>query len=146
MEILFKPFQADPDRDVDKLNQLAEALYERVGKYWFDDMRALFLRHIMNGASPRTLAEAMTVVSAFPRKSGIPSGDALRKTERDVTLVKLLMAVRDTKIHEIRNRVVHKGAYRPTRAEEQLAYTEATDTLIPLTSYLDLNDEIDYYV
>jgi hypothetical protein len=113
VEILLKPFSSDPERDPDKLTKLEEELYNKVKTYTFDNMRALFLQHIVTGSSPRNLKEAEAKLSDFP-KPQIPS-DAAIKAITDTKLIPLLEVVKNTKIHAMRNLVVHKRAYRPTR-------------------------------
>jgi Protein of unknown function (DUF2934) len=145
VEMLFKPFGFEPDLDINKLNQLATELYKKVRKYGFVDMRSLFLLHIMNGNSPNNLTQSKKMLAAFPNKPSAPKYNALKKAVKDTTLLKLLKSIKDSKIHEMRNRVIHQGAYRPTREDVDLAYTETADTLLALTSYLDLNDDISHY-
>jgi hypothetical protein len=55
------------------------------------------------------------------------------------------MAVKNTKVNETRNLVVHKIAYRPTREEADRAYKEAIETLPLLTNHLNLDDDINHY-
>ena len=144
--MLFKPFGSEPDRNIDKLNQLATELYKKVRKYGFVDMRSLFLLHIVNGNSPNNLTESQKMLAAFPNKPSAPKYNALKKTVKDTYLLKLLKAIKDSRIHEMRNRVIHQRAYRPRREDVDQAYTETADTLLPLASYLDLDDDISHYI
>src|ERR1700730_15906808 len=93
---------------------------------------------------PCNLTEAEAVLSAFPNPQ-IPS-DAAIKAMTDTNLIPYLEAIKKSKIHEMRNLVVHKRAYRPSREEVDLAYKDTTDTLPALTIRLDLNDDINYYL
>jgi hypothetical protein len=143
--LLYKPFGCDSDRDIDMFNRLDEALYNEIKKCGFADMRALFLWRVVSGSPlPRNLTEAEAVLSAFP-KPQIPS-DAAIKAMTDTNLIPFVEAIKKSKINEMRNLVVHKRAYRPSREEVDLAYKGTTDTLFPLTIRLDLNDEIDHYL
>ena len=145
VNLLFKPFGSESDRDPDKFNRLEEQLYNEIKKYGFADMRALFLQHVVTGSPlPRNLTEAETVLSAFP-KPRLPRNAEIRAIT-DKNLIPYLEAVKNTKIHETRNLVVHKYAYRPSREEVDLAYKETTDTLLPMTTRLDLNDDLNYYL
>ena len=145
VNLLFKPFGSDADRDIGMFNRLDEELYNEIKKYGFADMRALFLQHVVIGSPlPRNLTEAEAVLSAFP-KPQIPS-DAAIKAMTDTNLIPYIEAVKKSRIHEMRNLVVHKRAYRPSREEVDLAYKDTTDTLPALTIRLDLNDDINYYL
>ena len=118
VKILFTPFSSDPKHDTETLSQLEEELYNKIKKYGFAEMRALFLQHVVTKCSPTNLMEAEAVLSAFP-KPQIPSDAAIRALA-DAKLVSLLQTVKKTKIHEMRNFVVHKHAYRPVRHEVDL--------------------------
>jgi len=120
VNLLYKPFGGDSHRDIDMFNRLDEALYNEIKKYGFVDMRALFLWHIVTGSPlSRNLTEAEAVLSAFP-KPKIPS-DAAIKAMTDTNLIPFVEVVKKSKINEMRNLVVHKRAYRPSREEVDLA-------------------------
>lgn len=145
VELLYKPFGADPDQELADLNQLSEELHEKFKEHTFTRMRALFLRHMVTRPSPKNLVEAAAVVAALPDRPGDPK-DAAIESLGDAKLVPLLKALKATAIHTLRNRVVHKQAYRPTREEAQAALEQTGSILIPLTSHLQLHDEINWYM
>lgn len=145
VELLYKPFGADPDRELADLNRLSEELHEKIKEHTFTRMRALFLQHIVTGRSPKNLAEAAAVVAVLPDRPGDPK-DAAIESLGDARLVPLLKALKATSIHTLRNQVVHKRAYRPTREEVDAALEETRSILFPLTSLLRLYDEINWYM
>jgi hypothetical protein len=142
VELLYKPFGADPD--LVKLKQLSEELHEKMKKNTFCPMRALFLQQMITGCSPENLAEAAMMIAALPDKPQDPKDESI-KNLGNIKLVPLLKALKNTKIHELRNRVVHKQAFRPTRGEVEAALGEARSILFPLTNQLQLRDEINWY-
>lgn len=127
------------------LNSLSKELHEKIKKHTFAPMRALFLSHIVTGPSPKTLAEASSVLSAFPNRPNDPS-DAAIESHNDVRLVPLLKALKRTTINKLRNQIVHKRAYRPTREQVEEALEETRSILFPLTTRLELYDEINWYM
>lgn len=145
VELLYKPFAADPDQDLADLNRLSEELREKLQKHTFARMRALFLQHIVNGPSSKDLADAAAVIAGLPDNPGDPKDTAIESLG-DAKLVPLLKALKATSINTLRNRVVHKQAYRPTRAEVEAALQETRSILFPLTSHLQLYDEINWYM
>jgi hypothetical protein len=145
VELLYKPFSTDPDQELAKLNQLSEALYEKIKKYTFTPMQAMFLQYIVTGRSPKNLLEAAAMVAALPECQVNPK-DAAIESLGDGKLVPLLKALKATSIHRMRNRVVHKQAYRPTREETEAALKETRSILFPLTSHLQLYDDINWYM
>lgn len=145
VELLYKPFGADPDQELTDLNRLSEELHGKIEEHTFTRMRALFLCHIVTGHSPKNLVEAAAVVAALPDRPGDPK-DAAIESLGDVRLVSLLKALKATSIHTLRNQVVHKRAYRPTREEVDAALEETRSILFPLTGCLRLYDEINWYM
>jgi len=139
VELLYKPFDAAPGQKLADLHRLSKKLYHKIKKYAFSDMRALFLEHVVAGRSPKNLDEAAVVVTALPDRPGEPKDAAIERLG-DAKLVPLLKALKATCIHTLRNRVVHKQAYRPTREEVEKAIKETQDVLFPLTYYLHLDD------
>lgn len=105
VNLLFKLFGSDPERDIDKFNRLDEKLYNEIKKYPFADMRALFLQYVLTGSSlPHNLTEAEAVLSALP-KPQMPSNAAIRAIT-ETNLIPYLEAIMNTKILEMRNLVV----------------------------------------
>ncbi len=137
VELLDKPFRADPEQERADLNRLSEELYNKIKEHAFTGMRALFLEHIVTRRSARTLAEAAAIVAALPDRPREPKNAAIESLG-DAKLVPLLKALKATGIHTLRNRVVHKEAYRPTREEVDEAIEETRSVLFPLTRYLQL--------
>jgi hypothetical protein len=145
VELLYKPFGADPNPDLTEMNRLGDELQNKTKEHTFAPMRALFLQHVVNGRSPNNLAESAGVIAALPDRPGDPR-DAAIQGLGDAKLVPLLMALKATEINTLRNRVVHKHAYRPTREEAQSALDETRSILFPLTSHLQLYDDINWYM
>jgi len=143
VELLYKPFRSDPDQDIAVLNHLSNELQRKIKKYTFVPMRALFLAHIVAGHSPKTLAEASAEVSALSKPSK-DAEDATIESLGDAKLVSLLKDLKHTNIHTLRNQVVHKRAYRPTREEVEAALEETRSILFPLSNRLQLDNEFDW--
>jgi len=108
-------------------------------------MRALFLQHIVAGRSPQGLNEAATLVAGLSDKPGDPKDSAIEALG-DAALVPLLMALKRAAINNLRNRVVHKQAYRPRREDVETALQETRSIVFPLTARLKLYDEINWYM
>lgn len=144
-ELLYKPFAADPDKDINQLNRIAEQLAEKVADHAFGGMRALFLRQFVSAASPKSLVEAEAAIEALEDRPNEPA-DAELESLPDERLVVLLKAVKRTTLHRLRNQVVHKRAYRPTRDEAEAALQETRSVLFPLSQRLRLYDDINWYM
>lgn len=144
VQLIYEPFGADPTCKLADLNRLAEELYEKIKDRSFARMRALFLYYLANKCSAMNFREAANLIANLPNPSGDPKDEAI-ETLSDSSLVALLKALKATNIHTLRNRIAHKQAYRPTRDEVELALKETRDILFPLTSLLNLCDDINSY-
>lgn len=144
VELLYKPFAKDDAQDVDHLNQLSEQLAKKVKKHTFARMRALFLRQLVSGSHPASLPEAEVAILGLADEPTDPT-DSEIEAVGDPALVNLLKALKQITIHEVRNRVVHKRAYRPSRDEVESAIESARKLLFPLTHRLCLYDDINWY-
>jgi len=145
VELLYKPFAHDMGKDINHLSRLTEQFSENVKERTFAPMRALFLRQFIDGPRPANLAEAEAAIAGLEDHPSNPK-DAELEALGDRQLVVLLKAVKRTAINILRNRVVHKQAYRPTREEAEAALQEARSLLFPLTNCLGLYDDINWYM
>ena len=169
VELLYKPFAANPDQ-LDRLNRLSKKLENRIKTYTFHPMRTLFLWQITKQRSAATFDEAEETIKALKKKNkptcsslagaldcmrpsmrkpaypDRPPKDSEIETLSDAKLIPLLKALRDTTIHKLRNSVVHKQAYRPTREEVEDSLKETRSILFPLTYHLRLHDDPNGYM
>jgi hypothetical protein len=115
VELLFKPFAADPNHDLDEMKRLAEKLRKKIKKYTFDDMRGLFLQHMLNARSPKNWVDSEAIIEAMQK--GVKTKTADFKNLGDRKLATLLKTIKKDNINTLRNRIAHKEAYRPAREE-----------------------------
>jgi hypothetical protein len=146
-QLLYRTFAIDRERDLPQLNRLTSLLYRRVRQLTFEPMRKLVLRMIVDGVAPQSLAAAERAVLAIP-----DSASAVQKVSRgeiegvgDGRLRILLAKLLDADANVIRNRVVHKDAYRPKEAEARRVHGEAQEILFGLTARLRLGRSIEWY-
>ena len=147
VELIYKPFFHSSDEEtasLDRLNDLYRRLEKTTEKYAFQDMRDLFLERVTDSVSPGNLDEAEGIIISICKRKKVPRDHKIESV-RDTKLSELLIIVEKTEINVLRNKVVHKSGYRPTRDEAEQAHEEAESILFPLTWLLDLHDEINWY-
>ena len=145
VELLYKPFGADPDQDLSGFNELEEALQKKISDHAFHSMRSLFLQHLVSRPAAGSLTDAAAVIAGLPDDRPRDPKDVAIDNVGDLKLIPLLKSLKATRINTLRNQVVHKRAYRPKREEVESALQEARSILFPLTAHLQLHDEIDWY-
>lgn len=144
-ELLSKPYAKCTLDDIDSeeveaYNRISELLYEKLKRQTFDRLRNLFLRTVIDSKNLNNLIEAETAINALPDKPTIPSDEDIEALS-DSNLASLLLAVKKVKIHEIRNRVVHKDAFRPSFDDAKNALSETSNIIFPLTELFSLDVE-----
>jgi hypothetical protein len=146
-QLLYRAFAKEDDHDLPHLNQLIRLLYRRVERLTFEPMRWLVLRMIVDAVAPQSLAAAEAVVLAIPNEAR-----GVRRVPRaeiegvsDQRLRTLLVKLLDADANVMRNRVVHKDAYRPKEAEARRVHREAREVLFGLTGRLQLGFDVEWY-
>jgi len=100
-------------------------------------MRRLFLRLVVDNVAPASLADAKVAIEALPeRPRDVPTQSI--ETVPDDCLRSLLLRLKAADVNMLRNRVVHKDAYRPRLDEAKRAHNEALEILGGLTARLRL--------
>ena len=146
VELIYKPLfrsSGNSTASLEHSNCLLSQLEKKTKRYAFADMRALFLERVIVPDLPGNLDEVGKLIDSICQP-GIPKDHQIESV-KDAKLAELLMMVKKTGINALRNKVVHKSGYRPTREEAEKAHEEAKSILFPLTSYLKLHDDINSY-
>ena len=147
VELLYKPFVVGSDQNtasLNPLNKLSEELGNKIKNYTFGCMRAIFVNRVTKSTSPANLGEAAEIIRTLDGRK-YPRNLDLRAIG-DAKLAKLLLNLKKTNVNNLRNKVVHKIGYRPARGEAENAVKEARSILFPLTTHLDLHDDIMWYI
>ena len=139
--MLYRPFVRQ--RDLGLFNRLSAKLYEKVGRWGFEEMRGLLLRIVIDGIEPRDLDEADTAIDSLPKNPGRVREEEIYRL-LDPLRAALLTLFR-TRVHYLRNEVVHKDAYRPTASEAAAVLEEAETILYGLNGYLGPVETFDHY-
>lgn len=145
VQFLWKPIGTNCGINLRRWNALGVELERKVRGFAFDGMRRLFLHHVLAGTAPQDFDQAQACIAAIPRKPADVSRSDVDAVAHE-RLRGLLLALHDTRIHELRNRIAHKQAYRPTRDETWTAYDDAFRTLFGLTSELRLRGDANYHI
>jgi hypothetical protein len=149
VELLYKPFAKDAANDMDNiehLNSLSQLLYEKIKRYAYNDMRNIFIRRALLSQPIPSLKLAETVIENIDTFVKAPKNSDIDKTA-DAKFLMLLRALKDTKVGELRNKVVHKAAYRPNLKEVEACLKETRGILLPLAVQLEVQfDDVNWYI
>lgn len=146
VELVFRPWAADPDRDISELNRLSRLLRAKIENHGFNKLRAIVALRVAEARPPKNVAEAEAAIKGLGADAFGPLGRIDLKSLPDKATGDLLGSLIATNIGSLRNSVVHKRAYRPTLDEAKKALDEARSILLPLGSRLDLHDDPNWYV
>jgi hypothetical protein len=147
VELVYRPSRRDhltQRDDIAWLNATATSLRDKTARCTFAPMRRIFLRLAIDGARPATLSAAEACIANIQVK---PPAIDRSEIERlaDEPFRKLLLAVHDATIADLRNNIVHKTAYRPQLGETKAAVDDANHAIFGLSHHFDLQDD-DYHL
>lgn len=145
-ELLYRPYALDSYRDLDEFNRLANLLYAKVQKHTFAKMQNLFFHQVLQQQSRNSLTFSEVKIKGLPDKPPEPSDDKINSVVPPKLSV-LLMRLKKSKVAELRNRVVHKHAYRPRVNEVDDFLEETCGILFPLARMLEVSgDDLNWYI
>ena len=147
VNLLYVPFGSERRKSgdsLDKLNYLFRNLSAVTEKLTFAPMRDVFLHLVINPNRSSNLDESEALINALPNYACPEEAELENWPDKQIS--GLLIRIRRTQIHKLRNKVVHKEGYRPMNSEAEGALREARAVLFPLTARLDLHDDINWYV
>lgn len=131
---------------LDRLNELASMLYEITKGYAFAKLRNVFLNCVLENQNIASLDKTRSAICSLPNLTQEPSDESI-SAYNDQELAALLQSVKDNKVGELRNKVVHQHAYRPTLAEVDAALKETRRIIFPLSRLLKVKgDDINLYM
>ena len=144
VNLLYVPFGTNRHAvSLDELNQLSRKFSGAVGQLGFVKMRNAFLRLAVEPRPPNTLDETEKYINVLC-ETKLPKDSEL-KSIADENLANLLVQIKQMKINNLRNNVIHQTGYRPKRIEAEGALKEARSVLFPLTWQLNLRDDVNWY-
>jgi hypothetical protein len=152
-QLIQKPFVKDANSqlnilsrsELNTLNRLLKKLYTRTKKLTFKPMRDLLLQCVINGTAPQNLNEAEAAIDGLPAKPITPKDDDIAGI-KDAKLADYLQKLKDVDVNELRNQIVHKDAYRPSREISEEKHKEARSLLFWLKVRFNINDDLVWYV
>jgi len=152
VNLLYRPFGKHRREDLggdslERLNELSSLLFETIKKYPFEKMRGIFLNRMLAHRHVVSFDEAETIIQELPKLVRVPSDEKISGVVfKNLKIAALLNNVKASKICELRNRVVHHRAYRPTLSEVENELQDARRILFPLGRMLGLvGDDANWY-
>jgi hypothetical protein len=112
------------------VNNVLEKLNDTFRRAPYVKMRSVFI-DLASRASPVTLEESFGIMDSLTTVSE-QGNEWISGAFADERLRELMLRLKALKIHELRNDVVHKDAYRPTRETVDQAISEFGEDVLPL--------------
>lgn len=129
---LLKRFMRDrhtPD-SLEELNDALGVFYKKTKSMAYRELRDLFLYAVLT-KRPTSVAEGRLLIEKVKKRPAPTDADL-----DSVPAPLRALALNDCRVHELRNKIVHQHAYRPSREEAEDAIKQVGDILIPLASKL----------
>ena len=137
VELAYKRYALD--RNLDSLNSNLTNLYDLSKRWTFGSLRNIFLNMCI---------EPVESVEALCGKCGHYKSKLEREGLSGVRadIRGLLERLYDSEIGELRNKILHKSAYRPHKNEVDKYLAETHETLLPLGHKLGIKgDDVNWY-
>ena len=144
VQLIYRAFAKDNSHDLRCLSHLKTQIYGRVQRFAFCRMQCLFLKLVVDKVAPESLAEAEAAIDALPKTKVVPRESI--EAVPDDHLKALLLRLQDSDANKLRNKVVHKDAYRPKLEEAKRVHDEAREILNGLTASLGLGYDAYWYI
>jgi hypothetical protein len=134
--LVLKPVKDIPDpQKWDDLNILESELYEKTEKLAYQKLRNIFLNLVTQGLSPMKPDDASSIIQMIPSMCSDPS-NATVDAYQDNDIRSLLHSLKNSRIANLRNKVVHRQGYRPRLDEVEKALLETRHIIFGLDSCL----------
>lgn len=132
--------------EINELNKILNFLYDAIKNYPYLKIRNIFINTVLSNQSNNSLEESNTFIENIKNLTTEPKKDLIKNIS-DKKLKSLLIELKNSKIHELRNKVVHKDAYRPTLEEVEKAINKTREIVLGLSARLDAKyDDINWYL
>lgn len=147
IKLIYKPFAIQREETrLNELNEILNSLYDAIKNYPYLKIRNIFINAVLSNQSNNSLEESKTFIENITNLTTEPKNDLIGNVS-DKLLKPLLIKLKNYKIHELRNKVVHKDAYRPTLEEVEKAINETREIVLGLSARLDAKyDDINWYL
>lgn len=141
----YKPFNRE-ENSTEELNEVIDAIYEKTEKFTFSKMQNIFLNLIIGEINPPDIVNSLTIINNIPTYANQPARQSI-ESMCDGELKEMLFSLLDSNISSLRNKVVHKFAYRPSEREAENAIDEIRRIIFGLARVLEIGgDNINTYI
>lgn len=130
---------------LETLATLERKVYEKTKKFSFDEMRNMVLWHILEcGERHKSFEDADSKLSELLQKTKEKPKDCCSVKIPCSRRSEIFIGIKKTDVHEDRNKVAHKFAYRPTKETAESHLEDARKILEPAFFIFKFHEHIDF--
>jgi hypothetical protein len=118
---------------------ISKKFNDKTNKWTFAPLRSLFFQLYLNEKRFLSNSEIQSFVGNIPKNLSYKPTDAELKNYSDEKTAELFLKLRETKVPNKRNEVVHKYAYRPSLEEVESCYEETREIVFGLAARLGIS-------
>lgn len=137
IQLIYRNYSAK-EHNICKMNELLTLFHQKVKTYAFAKLRNLFINLVMLENMPRDLNESEDMLNAISEYTEEPSDRSIAQVE-DHKMRDLLQRLKSSEINILRNKVIHKFAYRPSKEETENLFKETKNIIYLLAGLLNIN-------
>lgn len=141
VNLIYHPYWQEMERDLDKLNSAMTKLNKKLERASYWTLKGMFFRVLCMRKPPNNLSGSLDIIEKLG--AIIPMEHELEHLS--VQVIAHIHSIQANKSNSLRNKVVHKIAYRPSLTEVEELLKEARETIFGLGHLLNIHDEISFY-
>lgn len=143
--LAYKPFNRE-ENSTNELNRLISKIYEETKKYSYIKMQNIILNLLVEDIHPSNIENSLEIINNISNYASQPSRNKIEGIE-DEELKTMLLELMDVNISSLRNKVVHKFAYRPSEKEASDSIEEIRRIILNLSRKLEIvGDDANVYI
>ncbi len=139
IQLIYRHYSAK-EHNICKMNELLILFNQKVKTYTFAKLRNLFINLVMLENMSGDLNESEDMLNTISEFTVEPSNRIIAQVE-DHKIRDLLQRLKSSEINILRNKVIHKYAYRPSKEETECLFKETKKILYSLTALLNIKTD-----
>jgi len=146
VKLLWQPFKDRVIEGVDEFNSISNQFHNTSKTDTFRNLRSLFFKIYLNNIDFSSTSKIEDFINKHSTYKKYNPTHTEIEDYPDSNLVNLFLKLNNTKVPDLRNKVVHKYSYRPTLEEVEECLKETRYIVFRLASQLNIQDNLYYFV
>jgi len=145
-KLLFQPYRDKVFEHTEQLNALFKKLYDNIEKYTFDKLRQVFFNLYFYNKSFQSIKMIEDYIDTLDHQKNIIPDDSEIEKYPNIKARNAFKELKCLGINKLRNNVVHKYGYRPSKQEVEENFKKIQGIICALDSYFKIGEKYQFSV